>query len=732
MASCISPSNDRRLRSRSTKAWLLESPKPDLGFALDNALSSARVRGRRTTRAPFEFTTEDSLLIDTSLGLSKAHGKNAAKEKSKAKPSIMTSLPLKEVAVNQSDPALDEMTEQELERLAWQEMSREEKRSKVSKPHPPEPMMSAPPKSPSKIPRLNQSVAGSAKEPTVHPMDGSSAPFISIGSSIAAAAESREARRRRLGLAPLLPIHAAAADPGLQPIESKEIIGSSIQRAEMSSKNRKSSHQPNDGAGRAQSGSGEKQRRAADKHQLVPDLDESHPEKVSESDLRPSASAEGLHLTAAQEPISMSPILTAHFSLPRSVSPHRKGRRNPSPKRETYEELQSSKAISPPRKKVTHSNLQEQALEQMAVSAPRRSARISSAHVPSSPGKAQRGTKARIAPVSPVPIEGISFPNEFTFASAPKRVQQVAHIEAAKVTPATTAKEDTVSNAVSSTRTKSKLRRKSLEAKVVNDKRKAIKMASAIGKGLAAGPTCQAPDAAPAGFRLSSTGHLVPAVAPRTFSFDAGSSLISATAGSSTTIVTTNGMTARQRAMLDAQRAKDASAATKEAELQRRSRYKANDVPLWIRKRKEQLQAEGEARLQREIESVRRAELGEGKKSGPGKQHDRHRQQAARKASLEDAKPFVSSIDARLAERAEWERKRKANEDALEAARQVARAEKLKREEEEYQEARRRAVPKANPVPEWLYGGRVPTEGVGTASAAGKGKVAAKRESHRS
>ena len=59
------------------------------------------------------------------------------------------------------------------------------------------------------------------------------------------------------------------------------------------------------------------------------------------------------------------------------------------------------------------------------------------------------------------------------------------------------------------------------------------------------------------------------------------------------------------------------------------------------------------------------------------------------------------STDQRLAEREKFEQARRAREEELE--RQLAAEQRLREEEEEraYQEARKRTVPRANPIPDW-------------------------------
>lgn len=202
----------------------------------------------------------------------------------------------------------------------------------------------------------------------------------------------------------------------------------------------------------------------------------------------------------------------------------------------------------------------------------------------------------------------------------------------------------------------------------------------AASSGAKAGPSAAAPAPAaapvPAGFRLSSTGTLVPLSKSSTFAFAARD----ARAAAST----------RARAA--------ASEATATAS-RSHAGPKANAVPAWLKARKAQLQADEAARLEAELERVRDAELAKGRKASSTSRR------IPSDAATAPAGGFVSSMEQRSAERAAWEEKRAHKEALLDAAKEAARKEREAREEQEYREARARAVIKATPMPAAIYGG---------------------------
>ncbi|EPQ30356.1 uncharacterized protein PFL1_01882 [Pseudozyma flocculosa PF-1] len=140
-----------------------------------------------------------------------------------------------------------------------------------------------------------------------------------------------------------------------------------------------------------------------------------------------------------------------------------------------------------------------------------------------------------------------------------------------------------------------------------------------------------------------------------------------------------------------------------EEERKRKAAYKANPIPEWMRKRKQELEREEEERLQAELEEARQQELTRQKKkrvAASSLAADRGARSPKKQKTV--AVPFVSSVDARLAERQRWEDKRRRKEALIEAEREKARREREAKEEEEYREARKRTVVKANPLPGYL------------------------------
>ena len=159
---------------------------------------------------------------------------------------------------------------------------------------------------------------------------------------------------------------------------------------------------------------------------------------------------------------------------------------------------------------------------------------------------------------------------------------------------------------------------------------------------------------------------------------------------------------ARQTRHQQAARARAEEAAASERERTAcRTIPRANPVPAWMQQRKAQLALEEEARLEAERARVRAEELGKGAAS---LRSSARRVEAPAPAERKSRGAFVSSVDARLRERAAWELKRAEHEKVLEAEREQARSERMQREELQYREARARAVPKANPVPASIYG----------------------------
>lgn len=214
-------------------------------------------------------------------------------------------------------------------------------------------------------------------------------------------------------------------------------------------------------------------------------------------------------------------------------------------------------------------------------------------------------------------------------------------------------------------------------------------------------------DGAVAGFRpasSSSGGYLVPTTRPKGFSF------------------ATDARHAKHAAELAAR------ARAEQEEKRKRATYRANPVPDFLKKRREQLEAEEKAAASAAAAAAADAAsagsgLADTRASRSGK--NRESKMFAPRASAVPAipapvsKPFKSAVETRLEARHEWEAKRAAKEAALEAARARLRAEREAQEEREYLEARKRAVPRANPVPDFLKRENFKTEGKGKE----KGKV---------
>lgn len=121
---------------------------------------------------------------------------------------------------------------------------------------------------------------------------------------------------------------------------------------------------------------------------------------------------------------------------------------------------------------------------------------------------------------------------------------------------------------------------------------------------------------------------------------------------------------------------------------------KANPVPEWMKRRREALKKEEESRLQKELERVRAQELG-GQEETVDKEKKRRRPTAAQPSR-------TSAVETRIAERAAWEAKRKANEELIALEKDKARKEREEREEEEYRLARQKTIVRANPVPNFI------------------------------
>ncbi|CAO1623166.1 unnamed protein product [Sympodiomycopsis kandeliae] len=187
----------------------------------------------------------------------------------------------------------------------------------------------------------------------------------------------------------------------------------------------------------------------------------------------------------------------------------------------------------------------------------------------------------------------------------------------------------------------------------------------------------------PEGFRMTSTGSLVPCVP----TLDEGEPIPFAPSLSHQAKL--------QKAIEEEERIR-----------KERSQVKAHQVPDYLKKRRQELEAEREAELQREIDSIRQSEGQRHSKRQISESLMGNKPRTRTTSTTTSGKPFVSSLELRNQERQAWESKRKAREDLLENERSKARDERLKREEEELRLERERRVIKAHCVPEHIYGKR--------------------------
>jgi hypothetical protein len=164
---------------------------------------------------------------------------------------------------------------------------------------------------------------------------------------------------------------------------------------------------------------------------------------------------------------------------------------------------------------------------------------------------------------------------------------------------------------------------------------------------------------APSGFRMSSTGTLIPQ--PKCTPFN---------------VAVVNPTSRGRRSIATAP-----------------SAPKANPVPAWLKRRNETLRKEEDERLEKEIERVRAQELAVGSSEDT---------QKTKRRTITAQPGYKSAVDKRVEERAAWEAKRKANEDILQQEKDKARKQREEREAEEYRLARQRTVIKANPVPNFI------------------------------
>lgn len=170
--------------------------------------------------------------------------------------------------------------------------------------------------------------------------------------------------------------------------------------------------------------------------------------------------------------------------------------------------------------------------------------------------------------------------------------------------------------------------------------------------------------AAPNGYRISSTGTLVNRTAPKSPAITKS----------------------RLRGTAQTQCSKDRVP-------------RANPVPEWLKRRKEELARQEEERLEQERERIRALELSKSTAERVPSNTTVRKSTASKQAG----QGFVSAVERRMAERAEWEMRRRTREAVLEREREQARQEREEYEEQAYKRDRQRTVVHANPVPDWLH-----------------------------
>ncbi|PWN24297.1 hypothetical protein BCV69DRAFT_280190 [Microstroma glucosiphilum] len=173
-----------------------------------------------------------------------------------------------------------------------------------------------------------------------------------------------------------------------------------------------------------------------------------------------------------------------------------------------------------------------------------------------------------------------------------------------------------------------------------------------------------------------------------------------------------------------------AQAEEEEKRLRSRSEaVKAHGLPGYLAKRREEIEKESAEMLKREVELMREKELrGLAGSGGAAKKLLPNGLLGARpppttKAAPTKVQPFISSLETRQQERRAYESKRAARDALLEQERAKVREEKRRLELEEVKRERERRIPKANPVPDFIYGGgtlKIEAQGRGAnGSAAG-------------
>ncbi|CEH12617.1 hypothetical protein CBOM_00591 [Ceraceosorus bombacis] len=214
----------------------------------------------------------------------------------------------------------------------------------------------------------------------------------------------------------------------------------------------------------------------------------------------------------------------------------------------------------------------------------------------------------------------------------------------------------------------------------------------------------------PAGYRLSSTGTLVPLAQSSSFTFSERANRAK--------------KAHLQSKKRDEKQTSSSSGRRRAGEEDDKKGPKANPVPAWLLRRKEELARLEQERLDLQRRRVREEELGKSSRrakttssvtrssKAPGTaSSSTHANAKASKSHTGPGPcpasapvPFVSSIEARLQERAAWETKRRAHEEELERERERAKRMRVEMEEEEDRRERKRRNPKANPLPQAIYG----------------------------
>ncbi|CAO1614471.1 unnamed protein product [Jaminaea pallidilutea] len=218
---------------------------------------------------------------------------------------------------------------------------------------------------------------------------------------------------------------------------------------------------------------------------------------------------------------------------------------------------------------------------------------------------------------------------------------------------------------------------------------------------------------APAGFRITSAGSLVPIA-------------------TTSCALRPSRTEAASRAHV-ARRDQDAAEKSDQKAMAKSAKPAIQGVPAYLKRRREQLAKEEEEDMKRRLEAIRQTELrrttvdhpGSGNANGAveskatsqsalrrsrkdlpqalmGPRPKRQKADASSTATSQ-AKPFISALSARSAERSAWESRRQAREALLEAERQRAREERERVEAEELVKERQRRVHVVEPVPRDLH-----------------------------